>query len=186
MAKLSRKHEVWDVAYVASKFCLIYDDKRWIGMVVSLPHTITICFLSVQAVKIDEQPSKTNSKKKLQKSSSLSVNRSRSNPSARTLSNTATLTSAGPAEEREAGRKRGRERVCKDLVRTLAETHFIHAEVCIYKVYDIVCVYESCEVLSQCAVYQLKESGHELGHGIRISPEEQKPQLEQTVESNIL
>ena len=87
----------------------------------------------VQAVKIDEKPSKTGSKKKLQKSSSLSVNRSRSDASARTSSSVAGLASvpiSGPAEEREAGRKRGRERVCRDLLRTLAEIHFIHAEVC--------------------------------------------------------
>ena len=79
------------------------------------------------------QPSKAGSKSKLQKTSSVSVNRSRSDTSTRNSSSTLlanTLSSStGPAVEREAGRKRGQERLCRDLLRTLAETHFIHAEV---------------------------------------------------------
>ena len=79
---------------------------------------------------VKTQPSKTGSKMKLQKSSSVSVNRSRSDVSARSSSLTvASLSTSGPASEREAGRKRGRERLCRELLRTLAETHCVHAEV---------------------------------------------------------
>ena len=31
LTKFARKREVWDVAFVSAKFCLIYDDKRWTG-----------------------------------------------------------------------------------------------------------------------------------------------------------
>ena len=29
LAKISRKHEVWDVSLVASRYCLLYNDGRW-------------------------------------------------------------------------------------------------------------------------------------------------------------
>lgn len=29
LAKTARKQQVWDVARVASRFCLLYDDNRW-------------------------------------------------------------------------------------------------------------------------------------------------------------
>jgi tetratricopeptide (TPR) repeat protein len=151
LAKLGRKCEVWDVAYVAAKFCLIYDDKRW----------------TVEPVKTKVQPSKIGSKSKLQKTSSVSVNRSRSDASARTSSSTVLVntqtSSTGPAVERETGRKRGRERLYRDLLRTLAETHCIHAE---------------------CAVYQLKEGGNELGHGISPPPPSKGQQQVGTAESD--
>ena len=88
------------------------------------------CFYAVSPVK-KIQPSKTGSKLKLQKLSSTSVNRSRSDVSASRSSSLGVVASlsTGPAMERETGRKRGRERLTRDLVRTLAETHFIHAEV---------------------------------------------------------
>ena len=87
--------------------------------------------ITVAPVKTGVQPSKTGSKMKLQKSSSLSVNRSRSDMSTRSSSLSVAGTGAtGPASEREARRQRGRERLSRELVRTLAETHFIHAEVC--------------------------------------------------------
>ncbi|CAI7993280.1 Cilia- and flagella-associated protein 46 [Geodia barretti] len=132
LAKFARKCQVWDVAFVSAKFCLTYDDNRW----------------TVSPVKTGTQPSKTGSKSKLQKSSSVSVNRSRSDVSTRSSSLSvagAVSLASGPAAEREAGRQRGRERLCRELLRTLAQTHFIHAE---------------------CAVYQLKESGHHLGDGL--------------------
>ena len=85
---------------------------------------------AVEPLKTRVQPSKTGSKSKLQKTSSVSVNRSRSDASARTSSSTVPVnTSTVPAVEREAGRKRGQERLCRDLLRTLAETHCINAEV---------------------------------------------------------
>ena len=31
LAKFARKCQVWDVAFVSTKFCLAYDDKRWTG-----------------------------------------------------------------------------------------------------------------------------------------------------------
>ena len=129
LAKLSRKHKVWDVAFIASKFGLMYDDKRWTGNAICLC-TSYYDVVAVEAAKIDEKLSKTGSRKKLQKSSSLSVNRSSSSTTSHAPSSVTGLAGlSGPAEEREAGRKRGRERLCGDLLRTLAEMHFIHAEV---------------------------------------------------------
>ena len=46
LAKFARKCEVWDVAFVAAKFCLIFDDNRWTGVT---PHTtITHTTVSIQ------------------------------------------------------------------------------------------------------------------------------------------
>ena len=40
LAKFARKCEVWDVAFVAAKFCLIFDDNRWTGVIhIQLSHT---------------------------------------------------------------------------------------------------------------------------------------------------
>ena len=140
--------------------------------------------ITVAPVKTGVQPSKTGSKMKLQKSSSLSVNRSRSDMSTRSSSLSVAGTGAtGPASEREAGRQRGRERLSRELVRTLAETHFIHAEVC--NMYHCRWTsYQCCTNATQCAVYQLKESGHQLGDGVPQPPSTSDQQVLEATESN--
>lgn len=191
LAKLGRKCEVWDVAFIAAKFCLIYDDKRWTGTnyyslifvysLLSTQHTMS-CII-VELAKKEVQPSKTGSKSKLQKMSSVSVNRSRSDTATRTSSSVLVNTPATGPAGREAGRKRGQERLSRDLLRTLAETHCIHAEViCTCTLWLSVLVFSDGVYISlQCAVFWLKESGHELGHG--VSPPS-KDQSSETAEPN--
>lgn len=147
---------------------------------------VYITFLSVvePAAKVGMQSSKASSKSKLQKKSSTSVTRSRSDVSTRTSSSGLVNTpTTGPAVEREEGRKRGQERLNRDLLRTLAETHCIHAEVCSSFVHTHTHTFYYA-LIPQCAVYHLKEGGNELGHGISSAPRSQQA-TETTVANSI-
>lgn len=126
------KYGTWPLLLPSSASYMMTTDGQ-VGMNCRCRSTHMHIFLSVvePAAKVGMQPSKAGSKSKLQKKSSTSVTRSRSDVSTRTSSSGLVNTSTtGPAVEREEGRRRGQERLNRDLLRTLAETHCIHAEVC--------------------------------------------------------
>lgn len=109
LSKVTRKLEVWDIATVASAFCLLYDDGRWEG-------------LEMVQVSSGNLSSNKSSKLTVQKSSMQKVDSSslgKNTPSPSDVDVKVSFSdSSTTSQQKEIF-----------LLRTMAEVYFIHSEV---------------------------------------------------------
>ena len=135
LSKVTRKLEVWDIATVASAFCLLYDDGRWEG----------VEMVQVSSGNLTDKSSKFSSKLTVQKSGVQKIDSSlgKNTPSPSDVEVKVSFSdSSTTSQQKEIF-----------LLRTMAEVHFIHSEVCtVYTVAMLIwCYYQF-----QCLVHALK------------------------------
>ena len=112
---MTRKLEVWDIASVASSFCVSYDDDRWDG--VEDPKMVQVSSGNLSDKSIYSKSSKlTVQKSSISKSESF-TGKGTPSPSDVDVKVSFSDTSTLP-QQRETF-----------LLRTMAEVHFIHSEV---------------------------------------------------------
>lgn len=111
LSKVTRKLEVWDIATVASAFCVLYDDGRWEGMEDGK---------MVQASSGNLSHSKS-SKLSIQKSAISKVESSigKNTPSPSDAEVKVSFSDSSTVSQQKEVL----------LLRTMAEVHFIHSEV---------------------------------------------------------
>ena len=108
LSKVTRKLEVWDIATVASAFCLLYDDGRWEG-------------LEMVQVSSGNLSSNKSSKLTVQKSSIQKIESSlgKNTPSPSDVEVKVSFSDTSTTSQQKE----------IFLLRTMAEVHFIHSEV---------------------------------------------------------
>ena len=109
LSKVTRKLEVWDIATVASAFCLLYDDGRWEGL--EMVQVSSGNLSSIKSSKLTVQ------KSNIQKIES-SLGKNTPSPSDVEVKVSFSDSSSTTSQQKEIF-----------LLRTMAEVHFIHSEV---------------------------------------------------------